>query len=432
MNNTKLEASPPILQHTDKDLYINIHHTTMFLCETCSNYVHVDTKIAEKNSSQSQSQSQLTCFVCLGLCQQNQEDAIAHQLLESICAAAAPYGGFANSSNRISLDQSTLLLPGDLIYRYQLACQEYGTVDTVLTADNNASEFSNALKARASSIFETCLALANNNKQSNDSSHDTFQVDEEEAGYLAIHVILSPALSRPLDLIPSYTLPRQARRKHLNIISQGGDPRENHKARVANVWPINQAVTCLPLPRSNYSLETYDNNATDGTTTTTCALTPSVAVWRRPFYIRGMYTKSRRDVSQTPFCVVERNGEKRTLGVTSVEQQILPVLERTCGGISQLNNTNMTTRNGVVYGMAKFHASGREDMDVRMLLPPPATIGNDKKITGRPFVCEITDALRMPTLEELKQVVHEINHTYDSSNNSDATPFNSRAKSTWS
>ncbi|KAL3817339.1 hypothetical protein ACHAXA_006605, partial [Cyclostephanos tholiformis] len=102
-----------------------------------------------------------------------------------------------------------------------------------------------------------------------------------------------------------------------------------------------------------------------------------------------------------------------------------------CGGIAHGNNERIPTtidgcnydrrhtddgRGNVVYGMCKFHASGREDMDVRMLLPPPsrATITAESNmsvttVTGRPFVCEVIDALRMPSRSDLERVADAIN-----------------------
>jgi hypothetical protein len=192
-----------------------------------------------------------------------------------------------------------------------------------------------------------------------------------------------------------------------------------------------------------------------------------VASWRRPFYVMGTYTKSRRDVSQTPFYVTcrittittmdvststanndndeedgsnnptkgakagQRNSMVR-LGISSVEEEICSKLALIgCGGIAHGNNERIPTtidgcnydrrhtddgRGNVVYGMCKFHASGREDMDVRMLLPPPsrATITAESNmsvttVTGRPFVCEVIDALRMPSRSDLERVADAIN-----------------------
>ena len=178
-----------------------------------------------------------------------------------------------------------------------------------------------------------------------------------------------------------------------------------------------------------------------------------VTAWRKPFYIMGSYTKSRRDISQTPFYVPSstisssdgtngappprRNCMVR-LGVSSVEEIICPILAQVgCGGISLLNNEHLPTddddddnyndqqkddnnntddqKGEIVYGMCKFHASGREDMDVRMLLPPTCARSSNVVITGRPFVCEIIDAHKMPSELDLQRVVDGIN--CDSNNN---------------
>ena len=127
-------------------------------------------------------------------------------------------------------------------------------------------------------------------------------------------------------------------------------------------------------------------------------VTCSAAVWRRPFYLFGRYTKKRRDVSQTPFFVVEA-GKCKRLGVTSVEEQICPSVSEACGGISELNNSN---DGDTIFGFVKFHASGREDMDVLM------SASNGKR-SGRPFVCEVIDAFRKPNQHDLSLAVHKIN-----------------------
>ena len=154
--------------------------------------------------------------------------------------------------------------------------------------------------------------------------------------------------------------------------------------------------------------------------------------WRRPFCIHGYYTKTRRDVSQTPFYVsplsstkeastsaddnvTETSKSKPSMirkGFSSVEEEICPHLSTGCGGISTHNNDPSST---VVYGMCKFHASGREDMDVRMLLPHPS-VGSSDTITGRPFVCEVIDAYCIPTLGSLKLFEDAINRRNETNN----------------
>lgn len=155
-----------------------------------------------------------------------------------------------------------------------------------------------------------------------------------------------------------------------------------------------------------------------------------VVVWRRPFYLRGTYTKARRDVSQTPFHTAGGNGgrdgdgdggsgepgdsKRRRIGVTSVEEQITPAIVAACNGISDRNNNPDLTHN-LIFGMAKFHASGREDLDVRMMLPPDADDdgtrnGSRHVITARPFVYEVFDANRLPPVTALQQIVDEVNH----------------------
>ena len=184
-----------------------------------------------------------------------------------------------------------------------------------------------------------------------------------------------------------------------------------------------------------------------------------VAVWRRPFYLASHYTKIRRDVSQTPFFVTEQ-GKRQRLGISSVEEEILPVLERFCGGISNLNNTLVVSSSanttlssqqnnnnkqstsgkdarrpslassGIVFGMAKFHASGREDMDVHMIVgktglsPANDSSSNSKKptMTGRPFVCEIIDAFAIPSIAALPRMVAEINHEDGASTTTTTNP----------
>ncbi|KAK1321482.1 hypothetical protein QJS10_CPA03g02363 [Acorus calamus] len=98
---------------------------------------------------------------------------------------------------------------------------------------------------------------------------------------------------------------------------------------------------------------------------------------RMPIYICGRYMKYSRKVSQTCWMV---DGER--IGEASVEEiigsNVLPV----CKGDSY-----------------KFHAAGREDIDVRMLG------------SGRPFLVEVLNARISPSLSDIQAIADKINNS---------------------
>ena len=225
-----------------------------------------------------------------------------------------------------------------------------------------------------------------------------------------------------------------------------------------------------------------------------------VAVFRRPMYLYGYYTKCRRDISQTPFYVKDnirtdnsitdaadpkvtnddnndrppskseqqvgrrQQQQQIRLGISSVEEEISRPIEHFFGGISTLNNINATaattttttggsgsavvdygengedgasattsiatTTGGIVYGMIKFHASGREDMDVRMVLRKPRhEKSDDAIIKARPFCVQIIDSLGPPPPPPkldafLQDIAHAINHSGQTSVDSDKNDDN--------
>lgn len=98
-----------------------------------------------------------------------------------------------------------------------------------------------------------------------------------------------------------------------------------------------------------------------------CAI-DEISVVRDPVFFTGNYIKMSREMSQTPWVI---NGVRK--GTISVEENIAPHLKEILKGDT-----------------AKFHAAGREDVDVRML-------GD-----GRPFVVQVLNCKRsVPSEEEV-------------------------------
>ncbi|XP_065847044.1 uncharacterized protein [Euphorbia lathyris] len=97
--------------------------------------------------------------------------------------------------------------------------------------------------------------------------------------------------------------------------------------------------------------------------------------YRTPIYFGGRYMKFSRNVSQTRWII-----DDERMGEASIEEiiggNILPI----CHGDSY-----------------KFHAAGREDIDVRMLG------------SGRPFLVEVQNARQVPTETLVKEIEKKIN-----------------------
>ncbi|KAL9182934.1 hypothetical protein ACHAXT_004213 [Thalassiosira profunda] len=304
------------------------------------------------------------------------------------------------------------------------------------------------------------------------------QLQKEEAGYLGVHVLVLPPNWPPAwggvaqAMPPSFQAhveqhKQQIQQSHRRILNprkrfrgsdptpkQGGDPRSNLEFRtrhsVERSSRYDSIVCWLEKSVVLQWIEKESSDAADAKCDSHSEMSawlkgrdPSercsihAASWRRPFYVQGTYTKARRDVSQTPFYVSATPSKSSTMvrkGVSSVEEEICPPLALVgCGGISTQNNEQIekqqaeSGKGATVYGMCKFHASGREDMDVRMLLPPPtiaeATAKANVAITGRPFVCEVYDAYKIPFTKDLEKVVAAINCESD-----DAEAANARSQ----
>ena len=369
----------------------------MILCRTCRPFLNQGPYAKAETSSKGE-----CCSMCLGV----HGDCFQTSLRLAVEQAMEPYVHKDNScGNRFSYQASppTIVLPGDLLYRYELLAKQSDESSSVIT-------FCQSIKTHAKDQLLACLCSIEQDLDKLSPSLPEYPtcVQDEEQGRLGVHVFCLPRRSviRPAHLFSTPTKKRRNRKRMLDEDSQGGDPRTNLENKINRqadtfVWSLNRAS-----PDSNFSPDAAIDQEIQQEELTSPALDFYVAVWRRPFYLRGMYTKSRRDVSQTPFYVVD-DGKRRKLGATSVQEQITPIVTRHCGGVSARNND--PTLENVVYGMCKFHASGREDMDVPMLLPNDDD--GEQQITGRPFVCEMTDSFQMPSPDLLSVMVNEINHT---------------------
>lgn len=311
---------------------------------------------------------------------------ITKQVLEQkLQEACQPYGGLME--NRFSSEQLSVAISGDVLLRYQLASLDSNTNSVTTTAEKYLGQAKHHVKQLIQQCLPTCKKTV---------------LPNEEDGALGLCVVLTP---RELVRPPSFVIQKKRIRKRFRgnkqpEPQQGGDARVNLEQRVGeSLWNASEVQLALDRihPAKLQELQTWFQQQRG----IPLEYTIKVAVWRRPFYLKGLYTKSRRDVSQTPFYVVD-NGKTKRLGVTSVEEEICGEVTKACGGISTLNNVP----GNVVYGMVKFHASGREDMDVCMMLPSPYK----ENVGGRPFCCQVIDAFGVPRKDDLERAVCSINH----------------------
>lgn len=105
-----------------------------------------------------------------------------------------------------------------------------------------------------------------------------------------------------------------------------------------------------------------------------CSL--SITCYRKPIYIGGRYLKYSRNVSQTRWII-----DDERMGEASVEEIIGGTIRPMCQGDNY-----------------KFHAAGREDIDVRMLG------------SGRPFLVEVQNARIVPSEVAINDIEEKINN----------------------
>jgi tRNA U54 and U55 pseudouridine synthase Pus10 len=422
--------------------------------------------------------------------------AFLDTLIRNVQQSMEPYGGF--KANTISLTSPTITLPSVLYIRAQAVSVSLELLFPHIIRTLSPADLVSAIKDRLRNLIRIKIHEPTNHDRQPLYEYPSACLEAQEAGYMFYHILLlTPIHSQMVPfLLPSSDWlhlfikesqsrkDRRKRRYPMDLTTkQGGDPRKNLEQRILRHNHDNQKQY-FPLLEKNQMMDmlgqqsrdkaqfesmiqswmehlTSSNHDTNGSPTDShslccCTIVDSFACsWRNHFYIQGRYTKSRRDISQSPFYVhmdakvdsivepvddePQHTGNSsipgskwKRLGISSVEEEICPVLERLgCGGISTLNNEFSTTiksdshsrLHGTVYGKCKFHASGREDMNVRMLLPSTDIITLEQGIGGRPFVCEVIDAFRLPTEDDLNQVVDSINHVVEANEISETSPL---------
>jgi tRNA U54 and U55 pseudouridine synthase Pus10 len=373
-------------------------------------------------------------------------------LEEALRKACHPYGGISNNSfARLPNHAPTASFAGDVLIRYKWFAANR-KIQTAPAAP--ISVYLQDLKHHMHGQIKDLLNNGSSNDQ--DARQDWIQnedIREEEQGSLQIHVLCVP----PKDMAPmmdhvsseggNNARKKRKRSRPKSYTTQGGDPRMNLEVRLQSEgydWISQSTAENVAPPQStDAALAQYLVNSNK-------PLEYHLAVFRRPIFLYGFYTKSRRDVSQTPFLVMNEGTDpdknKKVMerkGVTSVEEQICGPIEKMLG-ISTLNNlppppprapasncrrfddetdvgdqnvasdtnSNLANKNGstqgggTIYGMIKFHASGREDMDVRMLVRT-----DSETCRGRPFCVQVVDALRsLTSAQQLTELVDTINH----------------------
>lgn len=436
-------------------------------CKKCLYYLKPnETKKDETNSEVRES---FCCWLCLGLWQEENETtglpgtstSCLRRSLEERCRS---YGGIGrNSRNRFSrlANQShTVSLSGDLCLRYRWLASFSQTSSSAKPFPFSVylQELKQHIYGRIDSIIHSD-SDADGDKQREEINGQWIKDHQrvfgmEEQGSLSIHVLCLPPKDHPMNLALNVFMNNhqnghktKKQRKRYNkrqkcgpFITQGGDPRQNLEVRLRSKgyeW-ISQStaeeLSSAATGTSPFESIFLPENCESLKDSPVMMMEYHVAVFRRPIFLYGYYTKSRRDVSQSPFVVMrnkpstsepasiskdttnETNSaaptvkEAETLGVTSVEEQICGPIQDLLG-VSTQNNLMPDTASGgggggVVYGMIKFHASGREDMDVRMLVR-----SESKTCHGRPFCVQIIDALNpIVSPNQLEGLVETINH----------------------
>ena len=368
------------------------------------------------------------CTICFGLSSDDQMKCILPVIEQSL----SPYCQSSNADNYLMREVPTVNIPWLIAVRAYCAIASakwYVSQQTdsfVEMRFHTAEEVYARIKEHirgVSLVNAISKTLQNESKDTGTtSSSELDRVDlsdelhKEESGYLGVHILCLPSCNGGNNgsIIPPSLIeyiqqnikqieqsqsriinPRKRFRGNDPTLKQGGDPRNNLELRVRRLMneedkSSNSLIMIIPWLEKSTVLQWIDGQNDSSLSTLVSWLrqlhkskngvqqcTIHAATFRRPFYIQGTYTKSRRDISQTPFYVPSSTKESKAMvrkGVSSVEDEICPMIATGCGCIStannnnepilptkdKLNDTSTSNKGAVVYGLCKFHASGRE------------------------------------------------------------------------
>ena len=269
------------------------------ICQQCRKFLCLE---GEEQSSNSNDSSTATCPVCLGLWD------CKDRLIQQFNKSCEPYGGV--TANFFSATSPTVLLPGDVTLRYMSMKQSVGRSASTWT------RFQNALKDHLKDILAECI------DKSPPTDGKSGVIHEEEQGYLLTHLFVAPPqhLPRPSKF---FHKPSRRNRKRFRgndpTLKQAGDPLVNQQQRITaqegiTLWTMSEIETAYNGASQSVreSVATwFQEELTRNNNSGTKPAALHVVMSRQPFIVRALYTKARRDVSQTPFMCLTRTFRRR-------------------------------------------------------------------------------------------------------------------------
>ncbi|KAF2310169.1 hypothetical protein GH714_007022 [Hevea brasiliensis] len=205
------------------------------------------------------------------------------------------------------------------------------------------------------------------------------KVLDVKSGPSSCRIRLTYAQTKPSSMVPNLAAGGEGCKRRKTVANPGFDSVNNKLVDASN--------ECFDFSTTNRNaLGESSTNGLEDHESSECIIFPKDKVnepchlvflyYRTPIYIGGRYLKFSRNVSQTRWII-----DDERMGEASVEEIIGGNILPACHGDSY-----------------KFHAAGREDIDVRMLG------------SGRPFLVEIQNARQVPSEALVKEIETKINN----------------------